>query len=391
MLNVGGRVFTTSTATLLWPGDDTFFAALLCNRLPVLRDGSGAIFIDRDPEVFAEVLSFLRTRVVRLRHADALADLRREAEFYGLSGLAQRLLVHESRSACGGLLFEGCVAPIRPDDGPVRAITGAHTLVAVAHDHVVTCWRYSEAHTWAVEARSPVLKDEYVTSIALRPRLGAAGEAFVAIGTDRRHVYLWGFAGSQEHRESTSQAAYGARDSGDEEGVEVSLQQYDLTVPPANVLFINNNLVAVAASGKVGVRNARTRLWQVQEVAPIRCHDTAGSMLLLGSNHGKIRLMDFQKFAVRLRDMDLLVNVLFTDPEREAITAISVYESVAAERCMEIAYGTASGTVRVLIQHPETVGQAPLLYQTYTVHRNPISIINLSQHYLISGAGIRGG
>lgn len=388
-LNVGGRVFSTSAATLLWPGEDTFFAALVQGRVPALRDETGAFFIDRDPEAFAEVLSFLRTRAVRCRDAAALSDLRREADYYSLAALSQRLAVHEPRSACGGLLFEGSVRPVDADDGPVRAIAGGHTLVAVAHAHVVTCWRYSEAHTWQVEARSPLLPDVHVTSLALRPRLGAGGEAFIAIATDQSQLYLWGFAGSLENREATPLAAYGARDSGDEEGVEASLQCYDLTARPSDVLFINNNLVALAASGKVGVRNARTRMWQVQDVASIRCHDTAGSMLLLGSNHGKIRLMDFQKFAVRLRDMDLLVNVVFTDPDREAITAISVYESAAAtERCMEIAYGTASGTVRVLIQHPETVGQSPLLYQTYTVHRSLITSVTLSQHYLISGKGL---
>jgi hypothetical protein len=36
---------------------------------------------------------------------------------------------------------------------------------------------------------------------------------------------------------------------------------------------------------------------------------------------------------------------------------------------IEIAYGTSSGTVRVIVQHPETVGQGPQLFQTFTVHR----------------------
>lgn len=36
---------------------------------------------------------------------------------------------------------------------------------------------------------------------------------------------------------------------------------------------------------------------------------------------------------------------------------------------IEIAYGTSSGTVRVIVQHPETVGHGPQLFQTFTVHR----------------------
>lgn len=40
---------------------------------------------------------------------------------------------------------------------------------------------------------------------------------------------------------------------------------------------------------------------------------------------------------------------------------------------IEIAYGTSSGTVRVIVQHPETVGHGPQLFQTFTVHRYPVT------------------
>ena len=63
-LNVGGRVFCTSSATLLWPGDSTFFAGMLSGELPLCRDESGAISLDRDRDAFAAVLSFLRTQRV---------------------------------------------------------------------------------------------------------------------------------------------------------------------------------------------------------------------------------------------------------------------------------------------------------------------------------------
>jgi len=39
---------------------------------------------------------------------------------------------------------------------------------------------------------------------------------------------------------------------------------------------------------------------------------------------------------------------------------------------IEIAYGTSSGAVRVIVQHPETVGHGPQLFQTFTVHRSPV-------------------
>ena len=52
---------------------------------------------------------------------------------------------------------------------------------------------------------------------------------------------------------------------------------------------------------------------------------------------------------------------------------------------IEIAYGTSTGMVRVIVQHPETVGQGPQLFQTFTVHRFPITKVVLSEKHLISG------
>lgn len=43
---------------------------------------------------------------------------------------------------------------------------------------------------------------------------------------------------------------------------------------------------------------------------------------------------------------------------------------------IEIAYGTSSGAVRVIVQHPETVGHGPQLFQTFTVHRSPVNKVN---------------
>lgn len=39
---------------------------------------------------------------------------------------------------------------------------------------------------------------------------------------------------------------------------------------------------------------------------------------------------------------------------------------------IEIAYGTTSGAVRVIVQHPETVGHGPQLFQTFTVHQSKV-------------------
>ena len=52
---------------------------------------------------------------------------------------------------------------------------------------------------------------------------------------------------------------------------------------------------------------------------------------------------------------------------------------------IEIVYGTASGAVCVIVQHPETLGQGPQLFQSFHVHRTPITRVMLSEKYLISG------
>lgn len=51
---------------------------------------------------------------------------------------------------------------------------------------------------------------------------------------------------------------------------------------------------------------------------------------------------------------------------------------------IEIAYGTTAGAVRVIVQHPETVGHGPQLFQTFNVHRAPITRVALTTNHLIS-------
>lgn len=58
-LNVGGKKFSTSRTTLTQI-PETFFSALLSNRIPTMHDEYGAIFIDRDPHLFSLILNYLR-------------------------------------------------------------------------------------------------------------------------------------------------------------------------------------------------------------------------------------------------------------------------------------------------------------------------------------------
>lgn len=52
---------------------------------------------------------------------------------------------------------------------------------------------------------------------------------------------------------------------------------------------------------------------------------------------------------------------------------------------MEVAYGTQAGTVRVVVRHPENIGQAPQIFQSFNVHTCPIMRVVLGERHLISG------
>ncbi|XP_042341912.1 BTB/POZ domain-containing protein KCTD3 [Plectropomus leopardus] len=422
-LNVGGTRFSTSRQTLMWI-PDSFFSSLLSGRISTLRDETGAIFIDRDPTAFAPILNFLRTKELDLRGVN-ISVLRHEAEFYGITPLVRRLLLCEEldRSSCGSVLFHGYLPPpaiparksspasaasgpssderpgasgaegftrVGPPPHPslsaspgtvdnhklgpvvdprkVLIIAGHHNWIVAAYAHFVICYRIKESSGWQQVFSSPYL-DWTIERIALNAKVvgGPHGDKdkMVAAASES-NIILWSIQDGG---------------SGNEIGV------FTLGVPVDDLFFIGNQLVATSHTGKVGVWNAVTQHWQVQDVVPITSCDTAGSFLLLGCNNGSIYYIDMQKFPLRMKDNDLLVTELYHDPSNDAITALSVYltpKTSVSGNWIEIAYGTSSGAVRVIVQHPETVGSGPQLFQTFTVHRSPVTKIMLSEKHLVS-------
>ena len=70
------------------------------------------------------------------------------------------------------------------------------------------------------------------------------------------------------------------------------------------------------------------------------------------------------------------------------MTTTCIFSAISGGNWIEIAYGTESGVVRIIVQHPETVyaaGHGPQLFQTFTVHRSPVIKVMLSEKHLISG------
>ncbi|XP_052593940.1 BTB/POZ domain-containing protein KCTD3 isoform X4 [Peromyscus californicus insignis] len=323
-LNVGGTRFSTSRQTLMWI-PDSFFSSLLSGRISTLRDETGAIFIDRDPAAFAPILNFLRTKELDLRGV-SINVLRHEAEFYGITPLVRRLLLCEEleRSSCGSVLFHGYLPP---PGIPSRKIT--------------TTARPS------VDARNGLNSTEgEARGSGTQPVLPADGDETVRLG---------------------------------------------FPVDPRKVLIVaghHNWIVAAYAHFAVCYRcvqswcSCRCPLLYWEPVGGHESHRKSGSVECCHS-----ALADMQKFPLRMKDNDLLVTELYHDPSNDAITALSVYltpKTSVSGNWIEIAYGTSSGAVRVIVQHPETVGSGPQLFQTFTVHRSPVTKIMLSEKHLVS-------
>lgn len=89
-LNVGGREYVTSKSTLQ-NISDSMLATLISTSLPSAMV-NGAYFIDRDPDMFAYVLEYLRASSVELPcSAVILRQLEKEAEYFMLPGLLQQV------------------------------------------------------------------------------------------------------------------------------------------------------------------------------------------------------------------------------------------------------------------------------------------------------------
>ncbi|XP_040165411.1 SH3KBP1-binding protein 1 isoform X1 [Anopheles arabiensis] len=279
-----------------------------------------------------------------------------------------------------GLLFgPGTTGAGWADPMRVQIIKAHHNWISVAYAHFVTCYRLKDYSGWQQIFVSPYIETT-IERIAINAKMNLATSAgeqshskMVAISYGSQ-IRLWGIS---------------------EDGSKAEVGTFNLHVRVEYLFFIGSQLVALSSSGKIGVWHAMTQHWQIQDLVPILSFDTAGSFLLLGCNNGSIYYIDMQKFPLRMKDNDLLVTELYKDPSNDHITAISVYltpKTTTADRVkeglsgnwIEIAYGTRSGSVRVIVQHPETVGHGPQLFQTFTVHQSPVTKVTLSEKFLIS-------
>ncbi|KAK2161189.1 hypothetical protein LSH36_120g10014 [Paralvinella palmiformis] len=443
-LNVGGRRFSTSKQTLTWI-PDTFFSSMLSGRMSAFKDETGAIFIDRDPDLFAKILKYLRSKEIDLKNTD-IHCLRHEAEYFGLTPLVRRLMVCEEldQTSCGGILFHGVVSPPvapfpstkesskRESLSSIEAeITGAASLCPsrasstssfvrpsplgasvegrsasadLRHHHLINLVGERRHVQFIDPLRVTVVRGHFNWLVVAYPHFVSLYRLKDSVGWDLAWTspYLDHYVervalnakviypGQDSHSRMVA-ASYGCSvhlwhitNDGDhmrEIGV------FSMTVNVDSLFFIGTQLVALSHTGKVGVWHAMSQNWQIQDVAPVTSYDTAGSFLILGCNNGSIYYIDMQKFPLRMKDNDLLVTELYHDPAGDRITALSVYltpKTSLSGNWIEIAYGTSAGNVRVTVQHPETLAQGPQLFQTFSVHLSPVIKVMLSEKNLVS-------
>jgi len=371
-LNVGGTRFWTARETLLWIRD-TFFTKLLGDKFSHVVDEEGAIFIDRDPVCFRVILNYLRTKRINLEENPgvSLSTLRDDAEFYGIQALVERIDAYQSLSdcGCGGILYYGILNPIKDsnlkmENTKVTGITGDHNWIAISYENTVACYRFQESVGWTLRFQSEMLKTE-IEYLPLNNKYGEAGDKMVAASSGTI-IRLWVCS----------------------DPTKSLIGSFDVGRNVDSLFFIGSSLVATCQSGRVAVWNSVTKNWQVQDTKPISCYDVAGSLLFLGCNQGTIFYVDMEKFPLRLKDDSLLINEFYNDPKGEQITAMSVYMTsmppASADSCIEIAYGTPLGNLRVIIQHAQTLGHGPQLFQTFSVHSAGIQRVMLSEKYLVS-------
>lgn len=244
-------------------------------------------------------------------------------------------------------------------------IRGDHNWIAVASKCQLICYSYVETMGWKERFKSPILPQE-IQQISLNSK-NTETYKLVAVSTASK-IMIWNCADSSKR----------------------PVESRDLSKPLTSLSFVGNSLVGYGENGYVIVWNSANKTWQSQTMpSEILSQDSVGSLFFFGGANGKIFFIDMEKFPLRLRDDSLLVNEFYTDPKGEPITAMSIYAASVQhanswDHSIELAYGTSKGTIRIVIQHPQSAGAGPQLFQTYSVHTRPIVSIIFSEKYLVS-------
>lgn len=139
-LNVGGTRFDVSLSTLTQTHPQSMLAVMFSGRHDVVWDAKGCVFIDRDPDLFKQVLSFLRVgpeawkEIKPVNDPPLMARLRIEFDFFQLP-------------------FESKEEKEEEEERRRRRSTGfvgGGTLLTKEHGDILRRWQGDEGRTWVL-------------------------------------------------------------------------------------------------------------------------------------------------------------------------------------------------------------------------------------------------
>ncbi|XP_040566338.1 BTB/POZ domain-containing protein KCTD3 [Lepeophtheirus salmonis] len=388
-LNVGGTSFSTSKSTLT-SIPDTFFSALISDRLTSARDKNGAIFIDRDPDLFKIILNYLRTRrIFGNLEKPVLKALFYEAEFYSILPLVRKLnLVLKDTSGCGDILFYTLVNPPmlsfqdrskldsitsnKKSQDPFRVVMvkACQDFIAVAYSHFVALYKNTKEYGYKLEFTSPIIENHSIYRIAIDGIPHTEDEKYVVFAYDTFiQIYYINYTKVDEKK-------------------VLNVEPFNFEFFVDHLFFVGSHVVALSKEDKIGIWNFYRKNWHCQKIKEkITSYNATESILLLGSAKGTIHHIDMEKLPCRITDNDLLVTKFYSDPCSDSITSLSNYfnrDNKDNGNPCELAYGTSSGLIRIVVRYPHMNKYSSKLFLTLFAHRFPVTKVIITEKYLIS-------
>ncbi|KMT12084.1 hypothetical protein BVRB_5g100390 [Beta vulgaris subsp. vulgaris] len=147
-LNVGGELFQTTRQTLTLAGPNSFLSTISSSD-----SNSDVPFIDRDPQLFALILSLLRTGNLPSKSKNFdLQDLISESQFYGIEPILRNSLSNPSQFN-PLTLQKSLILPLNGRDISSAISTTSFGSVHVAHGSKITSF------DWSLTKKSTVLTE----------------------------------------------------------------------------------------------------------------------------------------------------------------------------------------------------------------------------------------
>ncbi|KAF5730009.1 BTB/POZ domain-containing protein [Tripterygium wilfordii] len=162
-VNVGGQIFQTTKQTLALAGPKSI--------LFWLASDSSQQFLDRDPELFAILMSLLRTRNLSSKTKSFdIEDIITESRFYDLESVLVNSLSNPSQFKAFGL-EKALILPLNGRDSPSAIATTPFGTVHVSHGSKITSF------DWSLRRKSTIMTQFTAVDslLAISPDLAAAG------------------------------------------------------------------------------------------------------------------------------------------------------------------------------------------------------------------------